>query len=280
MIMELFFAKNSKKTGNLRRMPIITSYFIPPSINSRLSGLAFIAVIAFNILLMTGCPDPNGEDAYYPTYYTFTSIEGLETWLKNQPKYAPYFIKLNGVSDIDGLGTVLKENDAKFIYLDLSGSPAITAIPANAFSNCDYLFGIIMPNGVTTIKSNAFSNCVSLTIVNIPNAVTTIENYAFYQCFGLTSVYIPNGVTSIKSNAFYMCFNLANVFIPNSVTSIGSYAFYQCASLASVTFQGTIPEYDFNPNSPFPGDLRSKYLAGGIGTYTRPDTTSTTWTKK
>ena len=31
----------------------------------------------------------------------------------------------------------------------------------------------------------------------------------------------------------------------------------------------------------FRGDLREKYLAsdGGIGTYTRPDSSSTTWTK-
>jgi hypothetical protein len=28
------------------------------------------------------------------------------------------------------------------------------------------------------------------------------------------------------------------------------------------------------------GDLRDKYLAGGIGTYTRPSGSSTTWTKQ
>jgi hypothetical protein len=28
------------------------------------------------------------------------------------------------------------------------------------------------------------------------------------------------------------------------------------------------------------GDLREKYLAGGIGRYTRPNTTSKTWTKQ
>jgi len=28
------------------------------------------------------------------------------------------------------------------------------------------------------------------------------------------------------------------------------------------------------------GDLRTKYLAGGVGKYKRPGTTSTTWTKQ
>jgi hypothetical protein len=31
---------------------------------------------------------------------------------------------------------------------------------------------------------------------------------------------------------------------------------------------------------PFDGDLPYKYLNGGIGTYTRPNGSSTTWTKQ
>jgi len=55
-------------------------------------------------------------------------------------------------------------------------------------------------------------------------------------------------------------------------------AFYGCTGLTSVTFQGTITSNNFYPSSEFPGDLRGKYLAGGIGTYTRPAGGST-WTK-
>jgi len=52
-----------------------------------------------------------------------------------------------------------------------------------------------------------------------------------------------------------------------------------CSGLTSVIFQGTINASDFSADEPFPGDLRAKYLAGGIGTYTRPSG-SNTWTKK
>jgi hypothetical protein len=50
------------------------------------------------------------------------------------------------------------------------------------------------------------------------------------------------------------------------VYEIGNDAFYKCNILTSVTFQGIITSgrlgYAFN------GDLRTKFLAGGVGTYT------------
>jgi len=66
------------------------------------------------------------------------------------------------------------------------------------------------------------------------------------------------------------------------VTNIGNYAFGGCTNLLSVTFAGTIASASFNTSNPFPGDLRTKYFAnpgGGAGTYTRPNSSSTTWTK-
>jgi len=40
-----------------------------------------------------------------------------------------------------------------------------------------------------------------------------------------------------------------------------------------------IASNNFSSSNSFPGDLRDKYLAGGIGTYTRASG-SETWTKK
>jgi hypothetical protein len=44
-------------------------------------------------------------------------------------------------------------------------------------------------------------------------------------------------------------------------------AFTYCEKLTSVTFQGMITADNFRDDA-FYGDLRDKYLAGGIGTYT------------
>jgi len=99
---------------------------------------------------------------------------------------------------------------------------------------------------------------------SIPNSVTSIGLGAFSSC-ELTSVTIPNSVTSIGESAFYSCY-LTSVTIPSSVASIGYLSFANCIYLVSVTFQGTIPSSGLNQDA-FTGDLRAKYLAGGIGTY-------------
>jgi hypothetical protein len=93
---------------------------------------------------------------------------------------------------------------------------------------------------------------------------------------------IPSSVTSIGYGAFYGCSSLASVTIPASVTSIEMSAFSDCNSLISVTFEGTITRFGSNTFGLFPGDLLTKYLAGGIGTYTTtaPVGNSSVWEKQ
>ena len=102
---------------------------------------------------------------------------------------------------------------------------SVTSIGNYAFSYCDGLTSVTIPNSVTSINNDTFSNCTGLTSVTIPNSVTTIGDYAFDHCTGLTSVTIPNSVTSIGEGAFSDCNGLTSVTIPNSVTSIGEDAF-------------------------------------------------------
>ena len=85
---------------------------------------------------------------------------------------------------------------------------------------------------------------------------------------------------------YFACTSLTSITIPDSVTIIGDEAFSDCTSLTSITFHGTITanrlgknEYGEGSLRPFDGDLRNKYLAGGIGTYTRSSNGST-WTKQ
>ena len=66
-------------------------------------------------------------------------------------------------------------------------------------------------NPVTSIGDFAFSGCNGITSVTIPDSVTSIEDGAFFLCSGLTRVTIPNGVTSIGENAFEYCNGLTGV---------------------------------------------------------------------
>jgi hypothetical protein len=111
----------------------------------------------------------------------------------------------------------------------------------------------------------------------IENIVKVLNETGKYVSLDLSD----STLTNISRRAFGGCKMLAGIIIPQSVTSIENEAFWNCSNLISVTFQGTITANRFHSFA-FPAgpDLRGKYLAGGIGTYTRSDVDSWIWTKK
>ena len=97
-------------------------------------------------------------------------------------------------------------------------------------------------HSVTAIGDEAFSRCDSLTSVTIPDSVTAIGDYAFIWCDSLTSVTIGNSVTVIGKQAFFSCRSLTSVTIPDSVKSIGEEAFAYCDSLTLSVGKGSYAE--------------------------------------
>ena len=184
---------------------------------------------------------------------------------------------------------------------------SVTSIGDDAFLGCTGLTNILIPPSVTSIGEQAFSFCSGLSSITvqsgntvfrseencliqnntlilgcknsiIPSSVTSIGEHAFYGCTDLTSISIPLNVTNIGWSAFGGT-SLTSISIPSSVTRISGFAFHSCPNLVNVTFNSSIGPNSFSDYPTFPGDLLDKYLAGGIGTYTRaPD--SYTWTKQ
>ena len=145
----------------------------------------------------------------------------------------------------------------------------VTSIGEEAFSECDNLTSVNIPDSVTTIENYAFYDCDSLTSVTIPDSVTTIGNLAFIDCDSLqefkgkfatedgrslimdnfmiayanasgTTYTIPDSVTTIGYAKFYNCDRLTSVNIPDSVTEIGNKVFYSCDRLTSVTIPDSV----------------------------------------
>jgi len=193
---------------------------------------------------------------------------------------------------------------------------SVTSIGDYTFDDCTNLTGVTIPNSVTGIGDYAFAGCTGLISITIPNSVTSIGYGVFLSCDSLTEIIvdtgnnaytaedgvlynknktllhtypagktgttftISNSVTSIGTYAFWGCKSLTSVTIPNSVSSIEYGAFWSCTSLASVTFQSANIDI-FNQYDTLPGNLRAKYLAGGIGTYTTTNPgDNAVWTKQ
>jgi hypothetical protein len=71
--------------------------------------------------------------------------------------------------------------------------------------------------GVEALPSNAFSNCQPLKSISLPE-VKSIDRYAFQQCNGLETIYAPI-VSSISDCAFLKCHRLKSVTLGNISTA-------------------------------------------------------------
>ncbi len=144
-------------------------------------------------------------------------------------------------------------------------------IEKNFFINNESITSVVIPEGVSEIEEAAFSWCQNLQEVTIPNSVCTIGFKAFQYTsikrvnissidalcrisYGnheastplynkarlylngeeVTKLNIPNGVTEIDDYAFYGCQSIKEVNIPNSVTRIGYYSFSNCTNLEQI----------------------------------------------
>ena len=150
-----------------------------------------------------------------------------------------------GVGIIEFDGDVTKIGYTAFSYCNTLQTivipDSVTSIGENAFFTCNRLTSITIPNGVTSINIGVFENCSSLTTITIPDGVTSIGQVAFYGCTSLTSITIPNGVTSIDIGVFERCTSLISITIPFSVRDIEYNAFKDCNQLSEVIVNAVIP---------------------------------------
>ena len=83
-----------------------------------------------------------------------------------------------------------------------------------AFSNCDNLVSVTMPDSVIEIGHYAFAGCKKIFSFIIPRGVKSIGDGAFMRCETLKSLRLSEGLASISDDAFDGCNNLNTIFVP------------------------------------------------------------------
>ncbi len=116
------------------------------------------------------------------------------------------------------------------------GKVPVVAIGGSAFSKCEDLNKIVIPEGVETIGTYAFQGCINLSEVILSSTVVQIGKYAFSKCSNLRTITLPDGIKEINEGLFWEDTALSEIVIPDSVTEIYKYAFMECVGLENMTF--------------------------------------------
>ena len=191
--------------------------------------------------------------------------EGME--IKDKSKKWLYTVEHGGA--MIGWGDHSKGPSGKLAIPTKVDQYAVHGLRNYAFSGCDRLTHVTIPEGVTNIGDSAFFSCTKLTSITIPASVTSIGTKAFAECFSGVAITVspenetfevvdgvlfdkqqrmlmycpmskkgayevPEGTLLIDDWAFAACIGLTSVTLPDSVTSIGYNAFSECSALTSI----------------------------------------------
>ena len=123
----------------------------------------------------------------------------------------------------------------------------VTRIESGAFSTCDHLDSIIVPNSVQYIGRMAFCYNYSGSIkkIHLPDGIDTIRYQTFFGCTGLEEVNIPSTVVYIDSGAFHECWELTKLTLPEGLTYIADYVFFQCRNIDTLISLAAVPPVTF-----------------------------------
>ena len=203
-----------------------------PSTLQTIGGYAFEHCHFKEITCQATTPPAIGEGGAFETSTCATATlhvpEGAEAAYRAAEYWGWFY---NAVQD--GITYGIHGNGQNAIALHADENITAANIPATA--NID---GAEYP--VTAIGNRAFSGCNALQSITLPESLQTIGNYAFYSCTALQSIDLPEGLQTIGDSAFEYCDALQSAILPEGLQTIGYFAFESCESLENVTLPSTL----------------------------------------
>lgn len=140
-----------------------------------------------------------------------------------------------------GLGKYSIRNSAGVTSVQLP--EGLQYIGMGAFSKCNGLTQVTVPNSVTKLDNFAFNDCPNLSSVTLGTGLETIGASCFYGDIKLPAITIPAGVKTVDTWAFRNCFILKSINIPANVTKVGNGCFEGCLKLESITVDAANATY-------------------------------------
>lgn len=80
----------------------------------------------------------------------------------------------------------------------------VVNIGRSAFTGCETLTDIILPEGLKFISRSSFSGCTALKTISIPRSVDEIADWCFNGCSSLETIYLPNHI-AVSQNTLKGC---------------------------------------------------------------------------
>ena len=125
-----------------------------------------------------------------------------------------------------------------------------TTVPSTVTAIGDYAFqaskvsNLTLPKGLTYIGEQAFSYCQNITTLVLPEGLQTLSSSAFFAS-KLESISLPSTLREVGANTFYHCPSLKTVVLPASIEKLGSWAFMSCNNVTDYyCYRATPPLFE------------------------------------
>jgi len=159
-------------------------------------------------------------------------------------------------------------------YIDhIVVNPGVESIGEHAFTFCEYVKSVSLPNTLISLKYKSLYGCDVLENITLPNSLKRIEDLVFCHCRKLKSLTIPSSVEYIgedilaghmvlesvsvdPENKYYdsrencngiietatntLIYGYEKTVIPNTVTAIGASAFANCIHITTVEIPNSV----------------------------------------
>lgn len=226
-----------------RYCPKLTTISLPNGLE-RIGGEAFKSCAFTSIKIPSSVNYIGGEAFDYTPWYTNQPdgpiyINNILYKYKGSMPEKAHFIVREGTVCISGEAFSRCENLAS-----VSIPNSVKSIGTWAFYNCTGLTEIQIPSSVTDMESCVFSSCKSLKSASIYANIPGIENQTFQDCSSLENVHLSSNIKYIDHFAFGNCSNLQFISLPTNLKRIGTHAFDGCRSLLSITIPYSVKYLD------------------------------------